>query len=65
MLYKWRTYVVSNYPKGTVGYVGGDQIGHNLAKELSIIAETEKEEVFTISIVSSHTAYIITRELIR
>lgn len=62
--YKWRTYDVSGKPYGTVGYEDGNQMHLNLANKLARIEEAEKEEIFAVNIVSSCTAYVVTRELV-
>lgn len=64
MKHKWRTYDVSGKPYGTVGYEDGNQMHLNLAKKLASIEETGKEEVFAVNVVSSLTAYVVTRELV-
>jgi len=62
MKFKWRTYDVSGKPVGTVGYDSGNIMHLNLAEKLASIEEAGKEEIFAVNIVSSCTAYIVTRE---
>jgi hypothetical protein len=64
MKYKWRTYDVSGKPAGTIGYEDGDRMHLNLAKKLESIEEAGREEIFAVNVVSSCTAYVVTRELV-
>lgn len=58
----WRVHNVSGKPEGTIGYADGNRMEQNLENKLRLIELAGTEEVVSVSIVSSTTAYIVTKE---